>query len=624
MNQIVVGLAGHIDHGKTALVRALTGVNTDKLKEEIQRGMTIDIGFAFMSEKITLIDVPGHEKFVKNMMAGVSSVDAALLVIAADDGVMPQTREHLDILRLLDVKTGCIALNKADMADEDWLDLVESDIHDLVDGTFLQDAPIIRTSATKNTGITELTKAILDMSADIPLKSDRGVFRLNIDRVFSIKGFGTVATGTVSSGELTLGETVDILPQNKMAKVRGLQSHTQKIEKVVLGDRAAVNLANIEKFALSRGNVLAAPGYFQSTRQIGASLKLLPRTSKPVVQNQRVRFHLGTQEVMARVAIIGEKLIQPGEEAPVILRLESPLVPGYGDRFIIRTYSPIDTIGGGEILLNIITDKWKIASEKVHDLYRMKGIDRIVREVESWKTLPLNESRAKLAFGYSIEKLDEWVDSDDRLEWIQHKTDRWLVADIILKDLRRKVLNLLKKFQEKYPYRLGPQKEEIRQNTKTDPRFLEYSLDVLVKEGALMQEGEFFHLPGHSIQLSSAENQLMEHLLTLLSKEKYNSSSITVLSTKMGESEKQIKLLLDIAEQQGKILRLEGHLMFTRQNFDQLKNEVISFFNTNEILSISEFKDIAGTSRKYAMPLLEYFDQKKITYRTADGRKLIK
>ncbi|MFQ6610938.1 MAG: selenocysteine-specific translation elongation factor, partial [Fidelibacterota bacterium] len=357
MNQIIVGLAGHIDHGKTALVHAMTGVNTDRLKDEIRRGMTIDIGFAFLSDQITLIDVPGHEKFIKNMMAGVSSVDAALLVVAADDGVMPQTREHFDILRLLDVKTGIIAINKIDLADEEWLTLVESEVQELIDGSFMENAPIIRTSTTKNTGISELKKAILDVSQQIPKKANRGIFRLNIDRVFSMKGFGTVTTGTVSSGELSAGVMVDILPHDKTVKVRGLQSHSQKVETVKLGDRAAINLANIDKVLLKRGDVVASPGYFQSSHIIGASLRLLTRAEKPITQNQRIRFHLGTQEVMARTAIIGEKSINPGEEAPVIFRLESPLVPGYGDRFIIRTYSPVDTIGGGEILLATVIDK---------------------------------------------------------------------------------------------------------------------------------------------------------------------------------------------------------------------------------------------------------------------------
>nr|MBC8479827.1 selenocysteine-specific translation elongation factor [FCB group bacterium] len=284
MRQIVIGLAGHIDHGKTAVVHALTGTNTDKLDEEIRRGMTIDIGFAFLNDEITMIDVPGHEKFVKNMMTGVSSVDAALLVIAADDGVMPQTREHFDILKLLEVKHGIIALNKTDLVDKEWIDLVTADIEEMVAGSFLENAPIVPVSAELNTGFDELKEKLLEICSSIPEKKDRGIFRLWVDRVFTIRGFGTVVTGTVASGSANTGDSVEILPTAKKVKIRGLQTHSKPVEQVRLGDRAAINLQGVEKEEIARGFQISTPGFFQSTDQLAAEISILPDAKKPVIQ----------------------------------------------------------------------------------------------------------------------------------------------------------------------------------------------------------------------------------------------------------------------------------------------------------------------------------------------------
>ena len=291
MKQTVIGLSGHIDHGKTALVKALTGVNTDSLTEEQKRGMTIDIGFAFLDENITLIDVPGHEKFVKNMMAGVSTVDVALLVVAADDGVMPQTREHFEILNLLDIPLGIVAINKIDLADKDWLELVELDIGELLQGSFMEDAPILKVSAETGDGVDQLKTTLLDLCKKVPDKQDRGIFRLHVDRVFSMKGYGTVVTGTVNSGSLKIGDTVELLPGSVKSKVRGLQSHGEEVQQVETGDRAAINLQGVEIKQIERGSQIAEIGYLQSLNQMGVTLLLLGAAQKPITQNQRIRIH---------------------------------------------------------------------------------------------------------------------------------------------------------------------------------------------------------------------------------------------------------------------------------------------------------------------------------------------
>jgi translation elongation factor TU len=387
MSQVVVGTAGHIDHGKTSLVKALTGTNTDRLKEEKIRGMTIDIGFAFLDENITLIDVPGHEKFVKNMMAGVSGIDVALLVVAADDGVMPQTREHFEILSLLDISAAVIAINKIDLADEDWLELIELDLAELVSGTFMENAPMIRVSAESGDGIIELRDTLLKICDTVPDKQDRGIFRLHVDRVFSIKGYGTVATGTVNSGLLKTSENVEIIPGGVTARVRGLQSHGSEVNSVILGDRAAINLQGVGKNDIDRGSQLATPGYFKSVTQMGVKLNLLRSATKSVIQNQRIRIHLGTQETMARIALIGNKTLEPGGKGLALLRLESPLVAAREDKFIV----PVATVPHPFILNTRSTCKRKIPrsclSGTVSQIFNRVSLNSIIPSPLSADTL---------------------------------------------------------------------------------------------------------------------------------------------------------------------------------------------------------------------------------------------
>ena len=359
MNQVIIGLSGHIDHGKTSLIKSLTGVNTDKIKEEIQRGMTIDIGFAFLNENITIIDVPGHEKFLKNMMTGVSSIDIALLVIAADDGVMPQTKEHLDILNLLGIKNGCIVINKIDLVDNEWLDLVKTDITDLVKNSFLENAPILNVSALNNLNIEDLKNELIKISHSLPSKQDSGVFRMHIDRVFIKKGFGTVVTGTVLSGTLLVGQDIEIMPGYIRARVRNIQSHENSVDKVTLGDRAAINLQSIDKKNITRGSQIVAKEFFIQTNQIAALIELLPNGKNILKHNQRIRIHIGTQEVIARVFFIKQKSIIPKKKYIALIKLESPITATMNDRFIIRTFSPMLTIGGGVVIDNELIGRWK-------------------------------------------------------------------------------------------------------------------------------------------------------------------------------------------------------------------------------------------------------------------------
>ena len=623
MRQIVIGLSGHIDHGKTTLVKAITGVSTERHIEEVKRGMTIDIGFAFLTESITLIDVPGHEKFVKNMMAGVSGIDAALLVVAADDGVMPQTREHFEILKLLDIKVGTIVINKVDLADADWLELVELDVQELVEGSFLENSPIHKVSALNNIGIDELKNELIQMAESVPEKISRGVFRLPIDRVFSIKGFGTVVTGTVSSGEAKVGDTIELLPGHKKAKIRGIQTHDSSVESVQLGARAAINLQGIEADELDRGCQVATPNYFQNHFMLGTKISLLSSSKHPIVQNHRLRIHLGTQEVMSRVALPDRKSIEPGYEGPVIFRLETPLVASVGDKFIIRLYSPVITIGGGEVIETELLGKWKENKEKITHLYNLKDDEKFRYRIESAAGTPITKSDLGLRLGLSTEKIESIVSEDSQLKCVKHKMLTWLLTLNQIEVLTQRLITFLENYHQKNPYKSGAQKEEIRQCLKADDYFCDYLLPLLSDENKIKSVNDKWALCAFSIELSDVEKQLLLNLITILNGEGFTSSRYDELANKLGADKEKVLLLLNIAEQRGDVLRLDESLMFTRGNFSSLREKVVKFFDNESELSVSQFKDLADTSRKYAVPLLEYFDKQKITYRDGNSRKLV-
>jgi len=624
MKQTVIGLSGHIDHGKTALVKALTGVNTDSLTEEQKRGMTIDIGFAFLDENITLIDVPGHEKFVKNMMAGVSAVDVALLVVAADDGVMPQTREHFEILNLLDIPLGIVAINKIDLADKDWLELVELDIGELLQGSFMEDAPILKVSAETGDGVDQLKTTLLDLCKKVPDKQDRGIFRLHVDRVFSMKGYGTVVTGTVNSGSLKIGDTVELLPGSVKSKVRGLQSHGEEVQQVETGDRAAINLQGVEIKQIERGSQIAEIGYLQSLNQMGVTLLLLGSAQKPITQNQRIRIHLGTQEVMARVALTDGKTLQPGDDCPALLRLEQPMVAARGDKFIIRSFSPVITIGGGEVMEVLIEEKWKIVKEKLQNLYESPQSDQLIHLVQEEGAKPITPEKLQYRIGISKEQINAIVEEKEELFWLTHKQGKWLLTQNQWNELKNSIHNFLKKYHAKNPLNAGAQKEEIRQHLNCENSILEALLQSMLDDKSISQKGKLFLNPNFSITLSSEDDSLQNSILNQLDQEGFTSSTLAQLSLKTGNSKEKLMQVLNVAEQQGKLLRIDGKLMFTQKNFIILREKVNQFFLNHPEMSVSEFKELAHTSRKYAVPLLEYFDKKKITYREGNIRKLVR
>ena len=624
MNQTVIGLSGHIDHGKTTLVQALTGINTDSLIEEQRRGMTIDIGFAFLNENITLIDVPGHEKFIKNMMAGVASIDLAILVIAADDGVMPQTREHFEILNLLNIPQGIIVINKTDLADEDWIEMVELEISEMVEGSFMKNSPIIKVSSIKNIGIDILKSKIIEYSKNTPQKYDRGIFRMHIDRSFTMKGYGTVVTGTVNSGSIKKGDNIEILPGNIIAKVRGLQSHGRDVASISLGDRAAINLQGIDKINIIRGSQISEPDYLQSILKVAVSIHLLSTEKKILLQNHRIRVHLGTQEVMARVAFTSNKRLIPGESAAAVLRLESPLVAARGDKFIIRSYSPVVTIGGGEVLDILIDNKWTIVRDKIEELYNKPKSQQITKLVEQSGSSPLTFKELKVRLSLSDDKIKSLIESNKKLVWKKYKQNIWLVTIEQLKELKEKTQNLLKYFHESNPNEIGLKKEKIRQQLQSNDSFVDCLLYDMELEKLILKSNDFWSHINFKLELDSKDDALQLDVLSILESEGFISSNLVELSNKSGYPKQKIMDILKVSEKQGKILRIEGNLVFTYSNFLALKNKVKKHFKINSNMSISEFKEMAETTRKYAVPLLEYFDKIKITYRDGNTRREVK
>ena len=499
-----------------------------------------------------------------------------------------------------------------------------SEIAELVNGSFLEKAPLIKVSAINNVGIDNLRKVIIDICNKLPIRQDRGIFRMHIDRVFSKKGYGTVVTGTVNSGSIKSGDTLEIIPGNIKTKIRSLQSHGLDVNEVALGDRAAINLQGVDKELVKRGSQLAEIGYLQSIKKMGVSINLLNSQKKVITQNQRIRVHLGTQEVMARVALIGRKLLNPGKNTAALLRLETPLVAAKNDKFIIRSYSPIITIGGGEVIEVVIEDKWKIIKTKIQELFDKPNSDQLPKLIEHQGANLLSIEQLKFRLGISEQKIKSIVNNIDELIWKKYNQNMWLVTIKQWSILIEKIILFVKKFHNKNPMEKGVVKEKIRQDLQSDESVLEALLLDMENNKLIIREGKILSDPRFKLALNSEDDALQTNILKILDIEGFASSNLSELSNKINQPKEKIIQILKVAEKQGKILRIEGNLMFTKNNFIKLQKRIILHFKHKSTLSISEFKEISKTSRKYAVPLLEYFDKLKITYRDGNVRKIIK
>jgi selenocysteine-specific elongation factor len=632
MKQVVMGTAGHIDHGKTQLIKTLTGIDTDRLKEEKERGITIDLGFAHLTcedgTEVGVIDVPGHERFVRNMLAGVGGIDLVMLVIAADEGVMPQTREHLAICQLLRVKEGLVALTKADLVDEDWLDLVSEDTREFLKGTFLEGKPIVPVSAKTGQGLDELKRALQTLVARVPPKQLEGKFRLPVDRVFTIRGFGTVVTGTLFSGTIRVEDRIEIYPKEIEAKVRGLQVHNASVPEAVAGQRTAINLQGIDKVELERGDALGHPGEFAPTFMLDAILQHLPDAPRPLRHRARVRLHVGTSEIMGRVILLDRDELAPGEETYVQLRLEAPAIALPRDRFVIRSYSPVQTIGGGMVLdaqpakhrrgdVGLAAHFQLLAEgnpEEIFAHHLKQAIHQGLRLSEFLPRTELSEVRLRQVAA-TLQRAGHIRVVNADLGWYLHAE--------ALDALTRELCRYLETYHRQNPLKPNISIEELRAKVRgLGERICLLALEDLRQQGAVVVERERVRLATHQVALDDTRERLLNALEAEFLAAGYQPPRVEELFDRLNIGKGHDKALLQVLLDQGRAVRLKENVVFHRANLAKAESLLVQYLRDHREITPIEFKDLLGVSRKYAIPLLEYFDSQKITMRVGDKRIL--
>jgi len=626
----VIGTAGHIDHGKTTLVKKLTGTDTDWLKEEKERGMTIDLGFAFLGENITIIDVPGHEKFIRNMVAGVSTIDLVLFVIAADDGVMPQTKEHLEILNLLQIQQGIIVISKIDLVDSDWTELIIDDVKSLVKGSFLEQAPIHKISTESNHGIEELKGVILHNAESATERKDKGVFRLTVDRVFTMKGFGTVVAGTVLSGTMTPDRMIELLPQRLKLRIRGLQIHEHKVDSVKIGDRAAINLIGIEKETIERGNVLAEPDFFRPTRFLDATIYLLKSYTKNLKNTARVRIHIGTSEVLGRISILDKDEIAPGETSYIQIRLEKPVVADINDRFVLRSYSPVMTIGGGRIL-DVHPKRHKRFSNKIIEKFKQVESGEPQTVVEQFllekKYQPVSVSQIAQSLSISTDEIETILHNlinQKLVHILEEKGQRIFIHHQNYDMARTNIIKALQTYHEKFPTKRGINRNDLKVmiQISVDTVLMNDLLNELKNSKEIILFDNKIALSSHTPQISAEQKVWMKQIAINYLSEKMTTSSPQNLATKLNLPVDHVEQTINLLLESNELIKVDDGIIFHRDNIEVAKNLIIHFFDTNQELTVADCRQLWDTSRKYTVPLLNYFDRIGLTVRQHDVRIL--
>ena len=632
MNHFIIGTAGHIDHGKTSLVRALTGTDTDVLKEEKERKITIDIGFAFLGEDVTIIDVPGHEKFIKNMVTGVSTIDFVLFVIAADDGIMPQTKEHLDILRLLQIQDGIIVLSKADKVEEDWIELVQDEISEYMQGSFLENAEIVVTDSLSGKGIDRIKQIIAEKKKNKVKREDKGILRLPIDRVFSVKGFGTIVTGTVLSGQVREGDNLVIQPLDKTVKIRGLESHGKKVKSLKIGDRAAINISGVSSTEVNRGDILSSVGYLSPTYMVDAKFFLLSNYKKDLKNRDRVRVHAGTNEVFGRVAILDKEKVKPGEEAFIQIRLEEEMSLSPKERYVLRTYSPQVTIGGGSIIRPVQKKSKRFDKELLTLLKELeKGQpEEVVEEIllqsklEPFTVPILAKKLAKT--DSEVKQLVESLLKQETIISIGKGKNSLYFHKVNIGLIGNNIISQLEKFHESNPFRTGLSKAEIKNKISKifNPALLDFILATLEKE-------EKINIVLNTISLKTFEIELTEELRIKINSVKSAFKNMGfkpiplndyISSTSDNFEPGEFKELLGMMLSQNEIIKISEDMFVEKSNFEFAKKEITNKINTNGEIKLGEVSTLLDSSRKFMVPFMEYLDKIKFTVRNGDARVL--
>ncbi|MEW6053500.1 MAG: selenocysteine-specific translation elongation factor [Nitrospirota bacterium] len=623
MRHIILGTAGHIDHGKSSLVKALTGTDPDRLKEEKERGITIDLGFADLSYPdgltVGIVDVPGHERLVKNMLAGAGGIDLVLLVIAADEGIMPQSREHLHICDLLRIKSGLIAITKADLVEKDWLDLVKDEVRSFVKGSFLEGSAIVPVSSRTMANLDLLKEKIREVALQVDPKPTKGLFRLPIDRVFTLKGFGTVVTGTAIAGSISVDQDIEILPSRIKSKVRGLHSHGKPIPTAFAGQRVAINLQGVDKDELSRGDTVVVPERLTPTKKIDAKVELLP--DAPVLKSKAlVHFHLGTSETTARIILFGRTELKAGETCYCQLRLQEPVVAMSGDRYIIRRFSPLDTIGGGEVLDPLsFRRSYKDGLDDMQIFENGTFAEKIAAKVK----------RAGI-YGIKIFMIEGWIKEEipsiqKAVHDLKEKGIIMQFDDILLHRnachaLRETAKKVMEDFHKKNPLKPGMLKEELRAHLSVDPRLFG---NVLPSLKDIVAEKELVRLATFKIALSQVDETIKTKILALLEKNDFQPPTKEELSQSLKMDQKRLSDILKLMVNEKSLVRINESLYVSARTYEKLIRNLRDFFSTKPEMTVAEFRDVLNTTRKYALPFLEYLDSSKVTLRVGDVRKLL-
>jgi len=635
MKHLILGTAGHIDHGKTSLVRALTGMDTDRLKEEKQRGITIELGFAKLELagdiQFGIVDVPGHERFVRTMVAGVGGMDLVMLVIAADEGVMPQTREHLEICQLLGVNKGVVAITKCDMVDEEWLQLVVEDVRDYLVGSFLEEASIMPVSAKTHAGLEELKSALFDLALEVHEKSDHGFFRLPVDRVFTVPGFGTVVTGTLLSGRIATGDEVEILPSGLVSRVRSVQSHGAKAENGAAGQRLAVNLQGVEHGDVARGDVVVPRGIFRTTRTVDARIDYLPSAQRELKHRATLRLHSATYEVPAQVILLDRDSLVPGDSAFVQLRLKSPVLLLPGDYFIVRSYSPQITVGGG-VVIDPAPPRRRRRSDRALELLHALDAGRGDEKLR----LLIRES---LLSGLPLEDLiirsglpEKEVESAlagllSRCEIVQVvRKPRVFLSKDAFEELKSLLLEGVEAYVRENPLRDGIGKEELKAHIpkRSDLRFFGAVLNALEKEEKVVADRELVKIPGHRASAVVGQSGLLTQLEHALEVGGNEPPSIKELCAMVQSGEKDVLDHLNLLAREERVVKVKADLFYAPRHLSGLQEKLVAYLQETGEITPPQFRELTGLSRKYMIPLLEYFDQEKLTIRVGDKRVLRK
>ena len=628
MKNIIIGTAGHIDHGKTTLIKALTGRNTDRWEEEQRRGITIDLGFTYFDlpsgDRAGIIDVPGHERFINNMVAGVVGMDMVLLVIAADEGIMPQTREHMDILNLLGIEKSIIVLNKCDLVDGEWMELVEEEVKEELEGTFLEHAPVVKVSAATGEGLEVLIDTISQMTSDEMMTKDISTIpRLPIDRAFTLSGFGTIITGTLVSGTITKDDLLEMYPIGKECKIRSIQVHGQDRKECYAGQRVAINLSNVKKREIKRGCVLAPPNSMKNTDLLDVRLNVLESSMRVLTNHTRLHFFTGTSEILCRAVLLDKEEIGPGESGYVQLRLEEEIAVRRGDKFVVRFYSPMETIGGGVILEPNPGVKKRFQENVIEELKRKESgssADVIVLHVrERADTLITTAELAKLT-ALSIDEVQEDISellSQGLVQVFAMRKDTYVWHAESIRAAKQTLDKALREYEEKYPYRYGMKKAEVQMTyfQKIKPNVFDKIVEMLIEEGCLKRVDEFLCTPQYQVKKDTRYDKVSGILLDTFTNAKYDFVRYSEIDFK-GTVKETADDILNILLEEQKIVKVTEDMYTLTEYMERAKELIQEHLKGEPVITIAQVRDMFDTSRKSAKPIIEYMDSIKVTKKT--------